>query len=93
MKKITWLRVVFMALACLITISIFAAGPLKKKAIKKRVDCTSCTAISQKCINNVCETGTKVWIGSGTQADPYCGYYYLFSDGTKKTVHISPCFF
>ncbi|RFS19475.1 hypothetical protein DVR12_22845 [Chitinophaga silvatica] len=52
----------------------------------KRVDCTSCTGISKKCINNVCETGIKVYTSSvktGTNPTRWtCTYHYEWSDNS-----------
>lgn len=49
--------------------------------------CTSCTGNSRKCINGVCETGSKVYYESvplrdGTFA---CYYHWVFSDGSTQT--------
>ena len=60
--------------------------------------CTSCTGNDKKCINGVCETGTKVYLSStllrnGTWS---CSYEYIWSDCSvsdrfTETSLISPC--
>ena len=46
--------------------------------------CTTCTDLSQQCINNVCETGLKAYTDSYLGGDGFwvCVFHYEWSDGT-----------
>ena len=47
--------------------------------------CISCTGEGLKCINGLCENGTRVYINSISQSNGtwLCTYYYKWSDGTS----------
>jgi hypothetical protein len=58
---------------------------------------TNCTGNDKKCINNICETGVKVYTGSTLiHANIYsCTYHYEWSDGSWSQdfteTHTGPC--
>lgn len=51
------------------------------------LDCTSCTDNDKKCINNICETGQKVYTSSVQQHGSLwlCTYHYHWSDGSNSS--------
>lgn len=54
--------------------------------------CGTCTGIDKKCINNVCETGTLVYLTSVKRKNETlwtCTYVYCFSDHTSSAVQTS----
>lgn len=49
------------------------------------VTCEACTGAGYKCINEVCEAGTLVYVSSVWDGTNWvCTFYYTFSDGSKS---------
>ena len=61
------------------------------------ITCANCIGTSRKCINNVCETGIKIYTSSDQiGVTRYaCKYYYQWSDGSRSEIFIEystqPC--